>query len=126
MTRDKKFLTSIFGHEDTALSRRDALAGLGLTGLLLATPKLLLTPAQAKPLDQPAEVAAPAPETHMAEAEEREVSAADNDSTDLSSRRYWRRRHWRRRWRRRYWRRRFWFRRRRYWRRRYWRRRYWY
>jgi len=115
------FLRSIFGpKEGTTLSRRDALAGLGLAGLLLAAPKLLSSnPAEAKPLDKPAEAAAgysPATEAKTAETHE----AQEVDITDLSSRRYWRRRYWRRR----YWRHRYW--RRRHWRRRYWRRRYWY
>ena len=128
------FLNSVFGRgEDApALSRRDALAGLGLAGLLLATPKLLVSsPAEAKPLDKPA--TAPT-DTKVAENQSSEEAAADlnasdgSDATDLSSQ-YWRRRrrYWRRRWRRRHWRRRYYWRRpwrRRYWRRR-WRRRYW-
>jgi hypothetical protein len=121
----KGFLRRVFGRDDDAvLSRRDALAGLGLAGLLLAAPKPGSGAAEARPLDTPAEAtASPAPEraveTHVAE---------ESDATDLSSRHYWRRRrrYWRRRWRwrRRYWRHRYW--RRRHWRRRYWRRRYWY
>ena len=53
----KGFLKSIFEREGEAasLSRRDALAGLGLVGALLAAPKLLAsTPAEAKPLDKAA------------------------------------------------------------------------
>ena len=59
----KGFLKSIFEREDqTSLSRRDALAGLGLVGVLLAAPKLLAsTSAEAKALDKAAE-ASPAPE----------------------------------------------------------------
>ena len=59
MERGKEFLRSIFSREaDTALSRREALAGLGLAGLLLAAPKLLsASPAEAKAL-QPAQAAA--------------------------------------------------------------------
>ena len=135
MERGQRFLTSIFGSDDEAgLSRRDALAGLGLGALLVATAKFVApSAAHGKPLDQAAEAAAsPAPETGTAEnqAEEHaELNATESsDATDLSSRRYWRRRRWwRRRWRRRYWRRRYYWRRpwrRRYWRRR-WRRRYW-
>jgi hypothetical protein len=132
MERGKQVLTSIFGGDDTAiLSRRDALAGLGLGALLAATAKFVApSAADAKPLDQPAEAAASAgPETNSAEAQHEhhaELSEPHgSDATDLTSRRRWRRRWWRRRWRRRHWfrRRRFW--RRRHWRRRYWRRRYW-
>ncbi len=125
MERGKEFLRSIFGRdEEAALSRRDALAGLGLAGLLLATPKLLgSSAAEAKPLE-------PAPATKADDtqrADEATDLAADDTAnvTDLSSQ-YWRRRR-RRYWRRRYWRRRYWrprYYRRRYWRRRYWRRRY--
>ena len=130
MERAQRFLTSIFGGDDEAgLSRRDALAGLGLGALLVATAKFVApSAAHGKPLDQAAEAAAsPAPEATTAEnkAEEHaELNAAESsDATDLSSRRHWRRRRWwRRRWRRRYYWRRPW--RRRYWRRR-WRRRYW-
>ena len=126
MERGKEFLRSLFGSEDgtAAFSRRDALAGLGLAGLLLATPKLLSSsPADAKALDKPvAAGSAHAPDSETADAQ----AAEEGDVTDLSSRRRWWRRRWRRRyWRRRRWRRRFWFRRRRFWRRRYWRRRYW-
>ena len=121
----QEFLRSIFGREEeTTLTRRDTLAGLGLAGLLLAAPKLLSSgPVEAKPLDKPAEAAAgssPAPEVKAAETHEAELG----DITDLSSQRYWRHRYWRRRyWRHRYWRRRYW--RHRHWRHRYWRRRYW-
>jgi hypothetical protein len=136
MERAQRFLTSIFGSDDEpALSRRDALAGLGLGALLVATAKFVApSAAQGKPLDQAAGAAASsAPETKTAEnqaQEHAELNAAESsDATDLSSRRYWRRRHyWRRPWRRRHWRRRYYWRRpwrRRYWRRRYWRRRYW-
>jgi len=125
MERGREFLSSIFRREDdAALSRRDILAGLGLAGLLLATPKLLSSsPAEANALE-PVEAAAgpsPAPENKSAAAQ----GAEEGDATDLSSRRRWWRRRWRRRWWRRRWRRRYWFRRRRFWRRRYWRRRYW-
>ena len=131
MQRGKEFLKSIFGRDDdaAALSRRDILAGLGLAGLLVATPKLLgSSPAEAKPLDKPA--AAPTPETTATDTRAGDegavdLNAGDSDVTDLSARHWRRRRYWRRRWRRRYWRRPYW-RRRRYWRRRYWRRRYWY
>jgi hypothetical protein len=137
MERGQRFLTRIFGREDdTAFSRRDALAGLGLGALLVATAKFVApSAAQGKPLDKAAEAAvSPAPETEVAdnqpEQHTADLNAADtSDATDLSSRRHWRRRRWwRRRWRRRYWRRRYYWRRpwrRRYWRRRYWRRRYW-
>ena len=125
MERGREFLRSFFGREDDmALSRRDILAGLGLAGLLLATPKLLSSnPAEAKALDKSAAAgSAHAPDSETATAQ----AAEEGDVTDLSSRRRWWRRRWRRRyWRRRRWRRRFWFRRRRFWRRRYWRRRYW-
>jgi hypothetical protein len=124
----KGFLKSIFGREGEAapLSRRDALAGLGLVGALLAAPKLLaLTPAEATPLDKAAEVSGSSPEVAKAG----EVDAADaGDATDLSAQRRWRRRYYRPYWRRRYYLRRRYYRpywRRRYWRRRYWRRRYW-
>jgi hypothetical protein len=122
MDRGKRFLTSLFGRdEEAALTRRDALAGLGLGALLVATAKFVApSAAEGKPLDQPAEaMASPAPETKPAETEVAEQS----DATDLTSRRHWRRRrrYWRRRWR---WRRRYYWRRR-YWRRRYWRRRRW-
>ena len=64
----KGFLRSIFEREDqTSLSRRDALAGLGLVGVLLAAPKLLAsTSAEAKALDKHAETS-PAPETKPGE-----------------------------------------------------------
>jgi len=124
MERGKQFLTGIFGHdEEAALSRRDALAGLGLGALLVATAKFVApSAAEGKPLDKPADAASPAPESNAAETQVAEQS----DATDLSSRHHWRRRrYWRRRWRwrRRYWRHRYW--RRRHWRRRYGRRRYW-
>jgi hypothetical protein len=136
MERAQRFLTSILCGDDTAaLSRRDALAGLGLGALLVATAKFVApSAAEGKTLEAPAETgAAPAPESTPAEnqhQEHAELNAADgSDATDLSARRHWRRRRWwRRRWRRRYWRRRYYWRRpwrRRYWRRRYWRRRYW-
>ena len=101
-SKAQKFLRSIFGPEEgTTLSRRDALAGLGLAGLLLAAPKLLSSsPAEAKPLDKPVEAAAgssPATEVKTPETHE----AQESGITDLSSRRYWRRYYWRRR----YWRR---------------------
>ena len=125
-----KILRSACHRDDDAavLSRRDALAGIGLAGVFLAAGPKLLASAEAKPIDAPATD----PETISADAtraeapESPERDAADTaDATDLTSRRRWRRRYWRRRyWRRRYWRRRHW--RRRYWRRRYWRRRYWY
>jgi hypothetical protein len=131
MQRGEEFLKSLFGRDDSAtLSRREALAGLGLVGLVAATAKLIaVSPAEAKPLDQPVAAAAQAAETQVAEAREREPGAADNgDLTDVSSRRHWHRhwhrRHWRRHWhRRRWWRRHYW--RRHHWRRHYWRRRYW-
>jgi hypothetical protein len=125
----KGFLKNIFEREsETPLSRRDALAGLGLAGVLLAAPKLLATTAaEAKVLDKPSEAAdsAPVPETkasedHSPDAGADDLNAAEAvDATDLSARRYWHRRY--------YWRRRYWgpYWRRRYWRRRYWRRRYW-
>ena len=125
MERGKRFLTSILGRdEEAALTRRDALAGLGLGALLVATAKFVApSAAEGKPLDQPAEaVASSAPEREPAETQ----AAEQSDATDLTSRRHWRRRrYWRRRWRwrRRYWRHRYW--RRRHWRRRYWRRRWW-
>ena len=64
----KGFLRSIFEREDqTSLSRRDALAGLGLVGVLLAAPKLLAsTPAEAKALDTPAN-ASTAPKANASE-----------------------------------------------------------
>jgi hypothetical protein len=124
----KGFLKSIFEHnEQTSLSRRDALASLGLAGLLLAAPKLLGPgAAEARAL----EVAGSSPVSEI-KPRDAEVARADGanaadagDATDLSARRYWRRHYWHRRyWRRRYWHRRYW--RRRYWRHRYWRRRYW-
>ena len=133
MERGKEFLRSIFSREgDTALSRREALAGLGLAGLLLAAPKLLsASPAEAKAL-QPAQAAAASTrETEAADPERVQEAALENagdsDVTELSSRRRWWRRRWRRRWWRRRHRRRWWRRRwhrRRWWRRR-WRRRYW-
>ena len=124
----KGFLKGIFGHENegAALSRRDALACLGLAGALLAAPKLLLaTPAEAKPLE-----AAAGSDPHAAPVNKLEVADADaGDSTDLSAKLYYgRRRYYRPYWRRRYYLRRRYYRpywRRRYWRRRYWRRRYW-
>lgn len=124
MERAKEFLKSMFGREGDTLSRRDALAGLGLAGLLLATPRLL-GPAEAKPLGQPTDAAA-APKTNATDTAEVQEAAFENaDDTEVTSRRHWRHRHWRRRWRR-HWRRRYWFhRRRRWWRRRHWRRRYW-
>jgi hypothetical protein len=124
----KGFLKSIFereGEEAASLSRREALAGLGLVGVLLAAPKLLAsTAAEAKPLDKAANAFGSSPEVAKAD----EVTAADaGDATDLSARRYYRRRYYRPYWRRRYYVRRRYYRpywRRRYWRRRYWRRRY--
>jgi hypothetical protein len=125
----KGFLKSIFGREDhTPLSRREALAGLGLVGALLAAPKLLAsTAAEAAPLEKPAGVSrsSPMPEAKASADRVGDAGAADPkaadavDATELSARRYWHRRYY---WRRRYWRP-YW--RRRYWRRRYWRRRYW-
>ena len=115
MERAKDFLRSIFGRDEAGISRRDALAGLGLAGLLLATPKLLgSSPAEAKPLDKPASVGSETKAT-QAPTEEGAVDLNANDTadvTELSSRhRYWHRRrryYWRRRYRRRYWRRRYW------------------
>src|SRR5207248_9462036 len=89
MERGKQFLTSIFGHdEEAALSRRDALAGLGLGALLVATAKFVApSPAEGKPLDKAADAAASsAPERKPAETQVAEVS----DATDLTSRRHWR------------------------------------
>jgi hypothetical protein len=138
----KRFLNSVFAREtETSLSRREALAGLGLVGAVLAAPTLIASrPAEAKPLDKAAEAessrARPEPrdeaEAQVAEAHEAELNPDASDATDLSSRRHWRwrRRHWRRHWgwRRRHWgwRRRHWGWRRRHWgwRRRHWRR-YW-
>src|SRR3954447_3959715 len=53
----KRFLNGVFGRETgTSLSRRDALAGLGLAGALLAAPSLIAPRiAEAKPLDTPNE-----------------------------------------------------------------------
>src|SRR3954453_1087514 len=99
MERAQRFLTSIFGRDDEAgLSRRDALAGLGLGALLVATAKFVApSAAQGKPLEKAAEAAAsPAPETQTAENQPEEHAAELNtaessDATDLSSRRHWRR-----------------------------------
>jgi hypothetical protein len=140
----KRFLNSVFARDtETSLSRREALAGLGLVGAVLATPTLIASrPAEAKPLDKAAEAESSkahsephekADQTQVAEAHEAELNADVSDATELSSRRHWRRHHWgwRRRhrgWRRRHWgwRRRHWGWRRRHWgwRRRHWRR-YW-
>jgi hypothetical protein len=106
---------------DKVLSRRQAVAGVGLIGLFLAAPKLFAPgAAQAKELSAPVEAAAhaaPATDNKKAEVAEPVVADATDTAevTDFSAQR----------WRRRYWRRRYW-RPRRYWRRRYWRRRYWY
>ena len=124
----KGFLNSVFAREkETSLSRREALAGLSLFGALLAAPNLIASgPAEAKPLDKPAE---PRDSSRASDAKESEGQAhvaeardADVDVTDLSSRRHWHRRHWG--WRRRHWgwRRRHWGWRRRHWG---WRRRHW-
>jgi hypothetical protein len=121
MERAKDFLRNIFGREGgTALTRRDALTGLGLAGLLLAAPKLSATPADAKALEpartdsQPAKTESPEENEHLQQA-----ALEDGDGlTDLSSRRHWRHRRW-------YWRRRRWWHRRRWWRRRWHRRRWW-
>jgi len=116
----RKFLNSLRGQdtEGTALSRRDMLAGLGLVGLLVAAPKMLVPGvAEAATLDAPA--AAPAAAIDRPIAEQRPDDSVE--ATDLSAQR-WRRR--RRYWRRRYYRPRYYIRpryRRRYWR----RRRYW-
>ena len=131
-----RLFRSIGARDDDAavLSRREALAGMGLVGLFgLAGPPLLGS-AEAKPLDAPAAGAAAkssdAPESDLTGQESAERGADDTaDVTDLTAHRRWRRRYWRRRhWRHRYWRRRrHWHRRhwhRRHWRRRYWRRRY--
>jgi hypothetical protein len=123
-----KILRGVCHRDDVAiLSRRDALAGLGLVGLFLAAGPKLLTPAEAKPVDAPAvDTEAVADATRAEATETAQRDAGDSaDVADLSAhrrrRRYWRRRYWRRR----YWRHRHW--RRRYWRRRHWRRRrYWY
>lgn len=129
----REFLSSICSREPDAgvtLSRRNVLAGLGLTGLFVATPTLLISsPAEAAVANTPPVL--PERSADVAEAEESNATDAA-DVTDVSAqrwrRRYWRRRYWRRRyWRRVYWRRRYWrgpYWRRRYWRRRYWRRRY--
>jgi hypothetical protein len=127
-------------HRDEAavLSRRDALAGIGLAGIFLFAGSKLLRPAEASPADLPAvdaeAISADAARAETTEPGTPEHAADTDDVTELTAqrwrRRYWRRRYWRRRywrhryWRRRYWRRRYW--RHRYWRRRYWRRRYWY
>lgn len=109
--------------ESTILSRRQAVAGLGLFGLFLAAPTLIGSDkAEAKALDAAAEAAA----RQETEAEARDLDKRDEievaeagdkeTATDFSSQ-YWRRRYYRRRYfvvRRRYWRRRYW-RRRRYW-----------
>jgi hypothetical protein len=120
MERAKGLLKGFLGGEDqTSLSRRDALAGLGFAGVLLAAPKLLaLTPAEAKPLDKTAGASRDA-KAHASDNQGAEADTGDAAGvTDVSAQRYWRRRYWRRRYYRPYWRRR-------YWRRRYWRRRYW-
>jgi hypothetical protein len=120
----RKFLRSVCsrGDDAVALSRRDMLAGLGLAGLLMAAPKLLLSSAaEARTLNAPAVGSADATNDQVSEQSAAEGSVADSpDVTELSAqrRRYWRRRYWRRR----YWRPRYY--RRRYYRRRYWRRRY--
>lgn len=108
---------SLCGRDDGAvLARRDVLAGIGLAGLLLAAPKVLLPGvAEAKSLDPVAE-----PETGAVQASEAESAEhraeGSTDVAELSARRRGRRRYWRHR----YWRRRRFWRRRRYWRRRYW------
>ena len=134
MAKVGKWLASFCSREDdaAALSRRDMLAGLGLAGLFVAAPKLLL-PSAAEAATNGLPAAEPEVPADKSNPEHRDIAenAADTDDvSELSSqrwrrrRRYWRRRHWRRRyWRGRHWRRRYW--RRRHWRRRYWRRRYW-
>ncbi len=118
----REILTGFCSRDANAatLSRREMLAGLGLAGLLVATPKLLpLSAAEAGTLPPAVAPAAGAADAAKP-AEEGAEGHADGASTDLSARRYRRRRYWRRR----YWRPRYW--RRRHWRRRYWRRRrYW-
>src|SRR4051794_41467225 len=95
----KGFLRSIFEREDqTSLSRRDALAGLGLAGVLLAAPKLLAsTPAEARSAEVAGSPGAPQTDggnSQVSQADD--VGAADaSDATDLSARRYWRRRYYR-------------------------------
>jgi hypothetical protein len=109
---------SLCGRDDGAvLARRDVLAGIGLAGLLLAAPKVLLPGvAEAKSLDPVAE-----PETGAAQASEagsaEHRAEGSTDVAELSARRRWRRRYYGRRryWRHRYWRRRRFWRRRRYW-----------
>src|SRR5207237_5033097 len=93
----------------------DALAGLGLGALLVATAKFVVpSAAEGKPLEQAAETAAsPAPDSKTAESQldqHAELDATESSgATDLSSRRHWRRRRWwRRPWRRRYYLRRPW------------------
>ncbi|MEA2871845.1 MAG: hypothetical protein QOH67_1821 [Hyphomicrobiales bacterium] len=118
----RTLLTSLFSRErESALSRRDMLAGIGLAGLFVTAVKVL-PPSVA---DAATLTPAAPPEPGTADATQPKATEqgaiegnADGDVTDLSARRRWRRRYWRRRWRRRYWGRR------RYWRRR-WRRRYW-
>ena len=97
----RKFLSSVCsrGDDAVALSRRDMLAGLGLLGLVISAPKLLLpSAAEARTIDAPAAGSADATNDQVTE-----QSAADGaDVTELSAqrRRYWRRRYWRRRY---YW-----------------------
>src|SRR3954452_12082253 len=68
----KRFLNGVFGRETgTSLSRRDALAGLGLAGALLAAPSLLAPRiAEAKPLDKPNEPQGSKPAGEQSEAHE--------------------------------------------------------
>ena len=125
----KGFLKSIFereGEEAASLSRRDALAGLGLVGVAARGAETLgfnSPPRRSRSTRLP-NASGSSPEVAKAD----EVTAADaGDATDLSARRYYRRRYYRPYWRRRYYVRRRYYRpywRRRYWRRRYWRRRY--
>lgn len=126
----KRFLNSVFAREtETSLSRREALAGLGLVGAVLATPTLIASrPAEAKPLDKAAEAESSKAHSEPNDEAKRQVAEAQDvsDATELTSRRHWHHHHhWHRRhwgWRRRHWgwRRRHWG-----WRRRHWHRRYW-
>lgn len=127
MTSDTTRSVSGTGSEaltSAILSRRQAVAGLGLFGLFLTAPALVGSDrAEAKAIDAAAEAEArreaEANERVEAKSDEQEVAElADGDTaTDFSSQWYWRRRRYRRRYfvvRRRYWRRRYW-RRRRWW-----------
>jgi len=125
----KRFLNSVFAREtETSLSRREALAGLGLFGAVLATPTLIASrPAEAKPLDKAAEAESSKAHSEPNDEAKRQVAEAQDvsDATELTSRRHWHHHH---HWHRRHWgwRRRHWGWRRRHWGwRRHWHRRYW-